>query len=98
MAPPIAVDSTTISHLEYTPETQTCTVRFHNSGNRYAYSPMTEDEFKAFVAGEGFTPPSVGKHFAQRIRNNQRYKVTPLGPEPQKPSDGNDDDAKLAVA
>lgn len=79
---PIAVDSSTISHLDYNPETQTCTVRFHNSGNRYNYSPMTEDEYKAFLAGEGSTPPSVGKHFATRIRNNGRFKVTPLGAEP----------------
>jgi hypothetical protein len=58
---------------------------------------MTEDEYKALLAGEGSTPPSVGKHFGSHVRNNPKYKVTPLGAEPKQP-DSDDDDAKLAVA
>lgn len=79
---PKAVDSSTISHLEYNPQTETCTVRFRNGGNRYNYSPMSEAEFKSFLGGEGFDPLSVGRHFTQYVRNNPRYKVTPLGAEP----------------
>lgn len=92
--PRTAVDSNVISHLDYDPQTETCILRFHNGGNRYAYSPMSEAEYKSFLAGEGFTPPSVGRHFSTHIRNNPRYKVVPLGPEP-----GQEDDTKeVAVA
>ena len=92
-----AVDSSTISHIHHNPATGVCTVRFHNGGNPYAYSPMDSSQYKAFLTGDGFKPPSVGKHFTQFIRNNPHYKVTPLGSADQeeKKADG---DEEMAVA
>lgn len=91
-----AVDSSTISHLHHDPQTQVCTVRF-KTGNLYTYSPMTAEDYKEFK-----TAKSVGHHFSEFIRNNQRFKVTPLGSadddKPKQADSENDDDGKLAVA
>lgn len=63
------VRSSALSHIHHDPETQTCTVRFH-SGKQHTYSPMTVEEFAALS-----NAPSVGWHFSQNVRNNQKYST-----------------------
>ena len=74
---PTEVASSTISHLDFNPDTQQCIVRFH-SGMRYAYSPMTREKYEEFLAAK-----SIGRWFTENVRNNGNYKVQPLGQEPK---------------
>lgn len=69
---PLEVKSSTIHTLDHDPDSQVCTVVFHN-GRRYSYQPMTVEEYQSFS-----TAPSVGSHFAAHVRNNPKYTVTQL--------------------
>lgn len=57
------VSSSSISHVGHDPQTQTLTVKFANGG-LYHYDGVPASEHDALMSA-----PSVGKHFAERIRN-----------------------------
>jgi hypothetical protein len=60
-----SVNSSNISWLDYDPELQELTIRFH-SGGTYTYSNVSEEEYQALL-----NAPSIGQHFHQYIKNEK---------------------------
>lgn len=58
------VNSSSISHIAYNPDTETLHVRFQR-GREYAYPGVPAHEHEALMNAE-----SIGRHFMQHIRPN----------------------------
>lgn len=69
------VRSNMFSDIDHNPETSTMTIRFH-TGNRYTIQPVTAEDYKEFIGAS-----SIGKYYNLHIKNNPRFKVTPLPEE-----------------
>lgn len=57
------VNSSSISHIGYNPDTETLHVRFQHGSREYAYPGVPAHEHEALLKAE-----SVGRHFMQHIR------------------------------